>query len=254
MAPKKRIPAGNKTKKIGESKRPKLIAEQAARIAEWAAEALIAAEQLGVKQETVEGVLPQEAERAVVALLPAVSAKLKKKVRKQDAEFTVVEVASMTMAVADSLLDAEPVQQVTLLMVAKSLMDSLKEQIIGSAKATPSKKPKTTDQLFQFKITLKDARPPIWRRIQIRDCTLDKFHEHIQTAMGWTNSHLHHFRVGQQLYGDPELMQENFEDMDYMDSTTTNVSDILPRSGKRFRFQYEYDFGDSWHHEVLFEG
>src|SRR5205085_1614856 len=32
------------------------------------------------------------------------------------------------------------------------------------------------------------------------------------------------------------------------------ISDILPKAGKRFRFQYEYDFGDSWDHEVLFEG
>ena len=32
------------------------------------------------------------------------------------------------------------------------------------------------------------------------------------------------------------------------------MSAILPKTGKRFRFQYEYDFGDSWYHEVLFEG
>src|ERR687898_544427 len=49
---------------------------------------------------------------------------------------------------------------------------------------------------YQFKVTLLDTKPPIWRRIQVADCTLDKLHEHIQTAMGWTNSHLHHFRIG----------------------------------------------------------
>ena len=38
------------------------------------------------------------------------------------------------------------------------------------------------------------------------------------------------------------------------DSTTTKISDILPKTGKRLRFEYEYDFGDSWHHEVVFEG
>jgi hypothetical protein len=110
------------------------------------------------------------------------------------------------------------------------------------------------ERLYQFRITLLDTRPAIWRRIQVQDCTLDKLHGHIQTTMGWTNSHLHHFKVGEQLYGDPDLMQENFEDMEYKDSTATKVSDLLPKTGKRFRFQYEYDFGDSWHHEVLFEG
>jgi hypothetical protein len=102
------------------------------------------------------------------------------------------------------------------------------------------------ERLYQFKITLLDTRPLIWRRIQVKHCTLDKLHEHIQTAMGWTNSHLHHFRIGEQLYGDPLLMAENFEEMEYEDSTTTKLSAILPTSGKRFRFEYQYDFGDGW--------
>jgi hypothetical protein len=43
-------------------------------------------------------------------------------------------------------------------------------------------------------------------------------------------------------------------EFDYGDSTTTKLSAILPRSGRRFRFEYQYDFGDGWRHEVLFEG
>jgi hypothetical protein len=111
-----------------------------------------------------------------------------------------------------------------------------------------------TQRLYQFKITLKDFKPQIWRRIQVKDCTLDKLHEHIQTAMGWTNSHLHHFKIDDQLYGDPMLVEENFEEMDYEDSTAMKLSEVVPKSGKRFRFEYEYDFGDGWEHEVLFEG
>jgi hypothetical protein len=121
-------------------------------------------------------------------------------------------------------------------------------------KPVPAKPAKKQDTVYQFKITLLDTRPPIWRRIQVKDGTLDKLHEHLQTAMGWTNSHLHHFRVGERLYGDPLLMQENIEEMEYEDSTTTKLSDILPKSGGRFRFEYEYDFGDGWRHEVRFEG
>src|SRR5947209_7583552 len=47
-----------------------------------------------------------------------------------------------------------------------------------------------SERVYQFKITLLGSRPPIWRRIQVKDGTLDELHEHIQTAMGWTNSHL----------------------------------------------------------------
>jgi hypothetical protein len=115
-----------------------------------------------------------------------------------------------------------------------------------------AKKPAAT--VYQFKVMLLRAKPMIWRRIQVRDCTLDKLHEHIQTSMGWTNSHLHRFRIGEQPYADPMLMEEDFEEFGYKDSTTTVLSGIIPKTGKRFRFEYEYDFGDGWKHEVLFEG
>ncbi len=118
-------------------------------------------------------------------------------------------------------------------------------------KSSPSASP---GQVYQFKITLKETRPPIWRRIQVGDCTLDELHEHIQTAMGWTNSHLHLFRVDGTLYADPLLMEEDFEELECKNSTTTKLSQILPASGARFQFEYEYDFGDGWAHDVLFEG
>jgi hypothetical protein len=123
--------------------------------------------------------------------------------------------------------------------------------------AKKMKKRTTSDSsvpVFQIKITLQDIEPLIWRRVQVKDCTLDNLHEYIQTAMGWTNSHLHHFEIDGQLYGDPLLVEENFDEMNYEDSTTTKLSDILPESGKRFRFRYEYDFGDSWEHEIIVEG
>src|SRR4051812_17320713 len=96
-------------------------------------------------------------------------------------------------------------------------------------------------EVYQFKITLLETRPPIWRRIQVGDCTLDTLHEHIQTAMGWTASHLHHFRVGETLYGDPKLLGETFGELRYKDSTRTRLSAILPEGGRKFRFEYEYD-------------
>lgn len=110
------------------------------------------------------------------------------------------------------------------------------------------------ERLYRFRITLKDIAPPIWRRIQVRDCTLDKLHEYIQTAMGWTNSHLHSFKINDTEYGDPNLLDDEFANGEFEDSTSTKISAILPKSGKPLRFEYGYDFGDSWHHEVVFEG
>ena len=124
---------------------------------------------------------------------------------------------------------------------------------IKATKPAKAPKAKPTAAVYQLKITLLGIKPPIWRRIQVSDCTLDVLHEHIQAAMGWMNSHLHHFKLGENLYGDPLLMAENFEELGYRDSTRTRLSEIVPQGGKRFRFLYEYDFGDSWEHEVLVE-
>jgi hypothetical protein len=111
-----------------------------------------------------------------------------------------------------------------------------------------------SERLYQFKITLLESMPPIWRRIQVKNCTLDKLHEHIQTAMGWTNSHLHQFWIDGERYGDPELLECDEPGFDYIDSIVTKISEIVPQDGQRFQFTYEYDFGDGWRHAVLFEG
>ena len=110
-------------------------------------------------------------------------------------------------------------------------------------------------RLYQFRITLNESEPSIWRRIQIKNCTLERLHEHIQLAMGWGNEHLHRFRIKDEIYGDAQLLDDGFDDQyEFIDSTRIKISDVVPKSGIRFTFEYEYDFGDGWVHEVLFEG
>jgi hypothetical protein len=111
-----------------------------------------------------------------------------------------------------------------------------------------------SERLFQFKITLLDINPPIWRRLHVKDGSLDKLHEYIQTAMGWTNSHLHQFEIDGERFGDPQLLDDGFDDFECLNSTITKISEIVPENGIRFRFRYQYDFGDNWEHEVSFEG
>jgi hypothetical protein len=109
-------------------------------------------------------------------------------------------------------------------------------------------------RLFQFRITLRGIEPTIWRRIQVWDDTLDRLHEHLQAAMGWTNSHLHEFIIKGQRYGDPELHDDDFEPFSGLDSTQTLLSALLPADGESLSLEYHYDFGDNWIHDVLFEG
>src|SRR5262245_30508751 len=107
------------------TKKAKLIADLAAALAEYAAKALVAAGQLRIKTKTIERFPLDDDERATVAELPALSAKLQKRLTRKDASFTIAEAASMVMAAADAFPDAEPQQQVALLLVARKLMDCL---------------------------------------------------------------------------------------------------------------------------------
>jgi hypothetical protein len=112
---------------------------------------------------------------------------------------------------------------------------------------------KPTKTIYQFRVNLLEIKPTIWRRFQIKDCFLGDLHWHIQGAFGWTNSHLHDFDVGPDRYGIISQIDDP-NDPNCKDSLTTLLSDILPKDGKRFVFKYNYDFGDNWEHEVLFEG
>lgn len=114
----------------------------------------------------------------------------------------------------------------------------------------------TEASVYQLRITLLDVEPEIWRQIQVEDCTLDKLHAHVQTAMGWMNSHLHQFWVDGERFGDPALLSDDMADADddLFDSTKMMLSEVLAKKRKEFSFGYEYDFGDSWEHEITFEG
>lgn len=109
--------------------------------------------------------------------------------------------------------------------------------------------------LYQLKITLKWSKPPIWRRVVVRaDMKLDRLHDVIQIAMGWTNSHLHQFIAGRgyalTYYGkpDPECAGMSNRTLNEKCYTVANLAPAAKR-----KFIYEYDFGDGWQHEVVTE-
>lgn len=107
-----------------------------------------------------------------------------------------------------------------------------------------------TSDIYQMKVTLKYSKPPIWRRIQVAgDTRLDKLHLILQAVMGWENYHLHQFIVGGTYYGKPHPDYDAFFEM--KDEKEVRLNQIAPR--EKFKFIYEYDFGDSWEHELLVE-
>lgn len=103
--------------------------------------------------------------------------------------------------------------------------------------------------VYQLKVTLVDAKPPIWRRIIVpSDVSLGRFHMILQVIMGWTNSHLHQFISGSTMYG---MVDDDLIELDMKDENQYKLSDLLKEEKDTVR--YEYDFGDSWMHKIILE-
>ena len=112
----------------------------------------------------------------------------------------------------------------------------------------PRKAAAAPSAVYQLKVTLKDSKPPIWRRVEVADdITLAKLHRIIQAAMGWTDSHWHMFSLGRTSYGVPDPDY----DEDVRDARRYTSNQLLTEPKQKL--SYEYDFGDSWTHEVLLE-
>ena len=105
--------------------------------------------------------------------------------------------------------------------------------------------------IYQLHISLDDIKPLIWRRILVPgNVSLLDLHFLIQTAMGWTNSHLHAFRIAGREYSLPpeEIYPDDVEILDdslyRLDQFNLSAGDCIP---------YIYDFGDNWQHTILIE-
>ena len=54
----------------------------------------------------------------------------------------------------------------------------------------------TTPEIYRLHVWIRQISPMIWRRLLVRsDSTLAALHDTIQIAFGWTDSHLHRFRI-----------------------------------------------------------
>jgi Plasmid pRiA4b ORF-3-like protein len=99
-----------------------------------------------------------------------------------------------------------------------------------------------------IKVNLLGTNPPIWRRLLVqRHISLRDLHKTLQTAMGWTNSHLHQFVFKRQKYSNPK----HGLGAGIIDENRTRLGDVICTPGTKLL--YEYDFGDGWQHELLLE-
>jgi len=119
----------------------------------------------------------------------------------------------------------------------------------GELKLPPKPKRKKTDgpaPIYRIKVGLRDAKPPIWRRLEVpADITLSRLHRVIQVAFGWHDSHAHVFETPYGEYGVAD------RELGHRAEGPVTLEQVAP--GVKDRFRYVYDFGDNWLHDIEVE-
>ena len=108
-------------------------------------------------------------------------------------------------------------------------------------------------QCFVVRVDLRHAKPPIWRRLEVRsDLTLDVVHKVLQATFGWADSHLWRFSLG----GDPfspssqvflcpwDVEEGEFGDEGGIPSGAVRLDEVIQNAGEIL--SYAYDYGDGW--------
>lgn len=102
-----------------------------------------------------------------------------------------------------------------------------------------------------FDVRLLDTDPTPWRRFLLKRAavmTFENLHLAIQDACGWQNAHLFSFHES---YGGPIIAgipDDDFGDPD-PDAGKVRLASYFTDGGPD-RCCYQYDFGDSWWHQV----
>ncbi len=111
-------------------------------------------------------------------------------------------------------------------------------------------RPINTVPLYQLKIALHRARPPIWRRLLVPgNLTLAELHTIFQLCMGWDNSHHHQFMIGDTFYAPRQ--SDNWNIPELRNEAEYTLHSIAPKIDRHF--EYIYDFADNWVHKVTIE-
>jgi hypothetical protein len=103
-------------------------------------------------------------------------------------------------------------------------------------------------QIYQLRAVLRGISPLIWTRLLVRsESTVARLHEVLQIFFGWDDEHLNRFEIRGREYA----VYRDGGGMIGIDATDVRLCDL--KLHRLERFVYEYDFGDSWIHDLRLE-
>ncbi len=103
---------------------------------------------------------------------------------------------------------------------------------------------------YTIRVSLKGITPTIWRKFECpSNISLRHLTELLLSLMGWENEHLNQIQQGQYDFYVPFYQHDpDYDWGDHRYQEEYMLSDLLHEKGKTVR--WEYDFGDSWQHEI----
>ena len=105
------------------------------------------------------------------------------------------------------------------------------------------------ESIARLKVVLDKVKPTIMRRIEVPlKIKLNRLHTVLQSAMGWTDSHLWEFYFSSVRFGIPDPDAGP----DVHDARKVSLFEALEDCGTK-SFKYMYDFGDGWEHSIKLE-
>lgn len=107
---------------------------------------------------------------------------------------------------------------------------------------------KREDRIFQLHLKVAACRPPIWRRMLVRESMwLSRLHDAIQVLFDWYDYQTHEFAFGDLKFGNPAKR----DDLSVEDDRDSTLADLdLDRHS---RFAYRYHFDEGWEVEIAVE-
>lgn len=112
-----------------------------------------------------------------------------------------------------------------------------------------------TDRVLKYtvRVALRGIKPPIWRKVTVpSNISLRLFGDLILELMGWMGEHLNQFRKGDSYYAPAYQREEEMPPLygriENYNQEDFTLGEVLSEKGDTM--VWEYDFGDSWEHDV----
>ncbi len=135
----------------------------------------------------------------------------------------------------------------------KKLMEKIEAELTAeeggytvptAPKTRKSKNRRPAEKLYTIEVRISEIDPPIRRLLVVPgNRSLKDLHSILQRAFGWSDSHLHLFRIRNEIYSTPS--PDDFDPV--LDERKIHLDDLGLRA--RNKFLYVYDYGDNWEHE-----